>query len=117
MLAGWKFDARLSLAGSKMEVRLVLRNRFVGIEWFTHIDQQMVMAAVFEIIACMSYPHVAQAKAAPESALDRGGVLRPHEIQKGILRRRLSLGRRRKRQACQSHRQRNQRRQFHETSL
>ena len=94
MLAGWKFDARLSLTGSKMEVRLVLRNRFVGLERFIHINQQMVMAAVLEIIARMSYAHVAQTEAAPESAFDRGAVLRPHEIQNGILWRGLSLSRR-----------------------
>ena len=91
MLAGWKFDARLSLTGSKMEVRLVLRNRFVGIEWFIHIDQQMVLAAVLEIIARMSYAHVAQTEATPKSAFDRRAVMRPHEIEKRILWRGLSL--------------------------
>jgi hypothetical protein len=53
-------------------VRLVLWDRFVGIEWFTHINQQMVMAAVLEVIARMGYAHVAQAEAAPKSAFDGG---------------------------------------------
>src|SRR3982074_1208982 len=91
MVAGWKFDTRLGLARPKMKMRLVLWNWFVGIERFIHINQQMVMAAVFEIIARMSYAHVAQTEATPKSAFDRGAVLRPHEIEKGILRRGLSL--------------------------
>ena len=91
MLAGWKFDTRLGLARSIVKMRLVLWNRFVGVERFIHVNQQMVMAAVLEIIACVSYTHVAQTEPTPESAFDRGAVLRPHEIEKGILWRRLSL--------------------------
>ena len=59
MFTGRKFDARFGLTCSKMEVRLVLCNRFVWIEWFTHINKQMVMAAVLEIITGMGYAHVA----------------------------------------------------------
>ena len=91
MFSGWKFDARFGLARSKMKMCLVLRNRFVGIERFIHINQQMVMAAVWVTIARMSDAHVAQTEAAPKSAFDRGAVLRPHEIQKRILWRGLSL--------------------------
>ena len=47
VLAGWKFDARFSLAGAKMKVRFVLRNRLIGIERLIHVYQQMVMAALF----------------------------------------------------------------------
>ena len=58
VLAGWKFNSGLGLARSKMKMRLVLWNRLIGIDWFIHIDQQMVMAAVLEIIARMSYAHI-----------------------------------------------------------
>ena len=91
MFAGWKFEARLRLARPEMEMRLVLWNWLVGIERFIHIDQQMVMAAVFEIISRVRYAHVAQTEATPKSAFDRQAVLRPHEIKKGIVWRGLSL--------------------------
>jgi hypothetical protein len=44
----------------------------------------MVMAAVLEIIARVGYAHAAQGEPAPESAFDRGAVLRPPEIERGI---------------------------------
>ena len=91
MFAGRKFDTRLGLARAKMKMRLVLWNRFVGVERFGHINQQMMMAAVLKIVARVGDTHVAQAEATPESALDRGAVLRPHEIQNGIFWRGLSL--------------------------
>ena len=85
VLAGWKFYSRFGLARAKMKVRFVLRNRFLGIERFIHVYQQMVMAAVRVIVAGVRNAHVAQTKAAPESAFDGGAVLRPYEIEKGIL--------------------------------
>jgi hypothetical protein len=78
-----------------------LCNRFIGIEGFIHVNQQVVMAAVGEMIACMSYAHVAQAKATPKPAFDGGAVLRPYEIENGILWRGLSLGMRHKWQTSQ----------------
>src|SRR5258708_20206310 len=91
MFSGWQFDTRLGLARAKMKMRLVLWNRFVGVERFGHIDQQMMMAAVLKIVARVGDAHVAQAKTAPKSAFDRGAVLGPHEIENGILWRSLSL--------------------------
>ena len=85
VLAGWKFYSRFRLARAKMKVRFVLRNRFLGIERFIHVYQQMVMAAVRVIVAGVRNAHVAQTEAAPESAFDGGAVLRPYEIEKGIL--------------------------------
>src|SRR3979490_935251 len=85
MFAGRQLDTCLGLARAKMKMRLVLCNRFVGVEWFVHINQQMMMAAVLKIVACMSYAHVAQTEATPKSAFDHGAVLRPHEIENGIL--------------------------------
>src|SRR5882672_10283716 len=91
MFSGWQFDARLGLARAKMKMRLVLWNWFVGVEWFGHINQQMMMAAVLKIVARVGDTHVAQAEATPKSAFDRGAVLRPYEIQNGIFWRGLSL--------------------------
>src|SRR6202022_824562 len=51
VLAGRQLDARLGLACSEMKMGLVLWNRLVGIEWFIHINQQMMMAAVLKIVA------------------------------------------------------------------
>src|SRR5260370_10720884 len=76
----------------------------------------MVMAAVFEIIARMSYAHVAQTEATPKSAFDRGAILRPHEIEKGILRRGLSLSIRGKWQTSQDYGQRDQPGDLHDAS-
>src|SRR5258706_14249301 len=90
VFAGWKFDTSLGLARSIVKMRLVLWNRLVGVERFIHVNQQMVMAAVLEIIAGVSYTHVAQTETTPESAFDRRAVLPPHEKEKGLLWRRLS---------------------------
>jgi len=85
MFSGWKFDTRLGLARAEMKMRLVLCNRFIGVEWFVHINQQMMMAAVLKIVARVSDAHVAQTEATPKSALDCGAVLRPDEVENGIL--------------------------------
>ena len=44
MFAGWKFYSRFGLARAEMQMRFVLRDRLVGIEWLIHVYQQMVMA-------------------------------------------------------------------------
>ena len=49
-----------------MEMLLVLRNRFVGIERFIDIDQQMMMAAARKLIPGVGDAHPAQAKETPE---------------------------------------------------
>src|SRR6267143_1112350 len=116
MFSRWKFDTCLGLARAKMKMRLVLCNRFVGIERFGHINQQMMMAAVLEIVARVGDTHVAQAEATPESALDRSAVLRPHEIQNGIFWRGLSLSPRGKWQASQDDGQRDQPCDLHDAS-
>src|SRR5882672_1505805 len=116
VLAGRKLDTRLGLARAKMKMRLVLCNRFVGVERFGHIKQQMMMAAVLKIVARVGDTHVAQAEATPESALDRSAVLRPHEIQNGIFWRRLSLSPCGKWQASQDDGQRDQPDDLHDTS-
>jgi hypothetical protein len=74
-----------------MKMGLVLWDRLVGIERFSHIDQQMMMAAVMKIVARVGDTHVAQTKTTPEPAFDHGAVLRPNEIQNRILWRGLSL--------------------------
>src|ERR1700759_4990222 len=91
MLAGWKLDPGLGLPRAKRKVCLVVRDRLLGVDRFVHIDQQMVMAAVLVIVAGMRHAHVAQAETGPEPALDRCAVLRPNEIQNGILACGLSL--------------------------
>jgi len=58
MLTGRKFDTCFGLPRSKMEMRFVLGDRLVGIDWSIHINQQMVMAAVLVVIARMSYAHI-----------------------------------------------------------
>ena len=94
MFTRWKFDTRLGLTRPEMKMRLVLCNRFLGIERFIDINQQMVMAAVLKIVTRMSYAHIAQTETAPKTSFDRRAVLGPHEINKSILRRRLSLSKR-----------------------
>ena len=41
----------LGLPCSKMKMRLVLRDRLLGVDWVVDVDQQMVMAAVLVIVA------------------------------------------------------------------
>jgi len=86
VFAGRELDTCLGLTRSEMKMGFVLRDRFVGIESFTHVNQQMMVAGVLKVIARMRYAHVAEAEAAPESAFDRCAVLRPYEIEKGSLR-------------------------------
>ena len=100
VLAGRQLDTCLGLACSEMKMGLVLWDRFVRIEWFVHVNQQMMMAAVLKIVACMRDAHVAQAEATPKSAFDDRAVLRPNEIQNRILGRGLSLS-----VGCARHRQ------------
>ena len=85
VFSGRQLDTCLGLTRSEMKMGLVLRYRFVGIEWFIHINQQMMMAAVLVMIAGMRNAHVAQTKAAPESAFNGGAVLRPHEMEKSVV--------------------------------
>src|SRR5260370_38155703 len=85
VFAGWKFDTSLGLARSIVKMRLVLWNRLVGVERVIYVNQQMVMAAVLEIIAGVSYNHVAQTEPTPESAFNRRAGLRPHQTEKGHL--------------------------------
>ena len=80
MFAGRQLDTSLGLARSKVQMGLVRRDRFLGIERFVDVNEQMMVAAVFEVIACMGHAHVAQAETAPECSLDRRAVLRPDEI-------------------------------------
>src|SRR5262245_53577684 len=49
------------------------------------------MAGIRIVVTRVGHTHVAQAKAAPESALDDCAVLRPHKIEQYILRRGLAL--------------------------
>ena len=49
-----------------MEMFLVLRNRFAGIERFIDVDQQMMVTAVGKLIARVADTHPAQTKDAPE---------------------------------------------------
>src|SRR5580692_32333 len=116
VFSGWKLDTGLGLSGPKMKMRLVLCNRFLGIDWFTHINQQMVMATVLEIITRMSYTHIAQTETAPKPAFNRRAVLRPDEIEDGILWRGLSLRKGRKRQTGQRCGQRDEPGDLHDTS-
>src|SRR5947207_16028652 len=51
----------------------------------------MMMAAVRVAVAGVGHAHVAQPKAAPEPAFDGKAVLRPNEIENGVLRRGLAL--------------------------
>src|SRR6476469_5977992 len=68
----------------------------------------MMMTAVLRIVTRMSNAHVTQTETTPKSALDRRPVLRPHEIEKGIFWRGLSLSVGSARQTCQRSRQHNE---------
>src|SRR4051812_12739778 len=59
VLAGWEINAGLGLACAEMQVRLVLRNRLIRVQLFTHINQQMVVTAVWKAIPRMGHAHVA----------------------------------------------------------
>ncbi len=91
VLAGRQLDTSLGLARSEMKMRFVLCNRLIGIEWFAHIDEQMVMAGILIIIPRVGHAHVAKAEATPECSFDGSPIMRPYEIEQGILWRRLSL--------------------------
>ena len=86
-----QFNVCFGLARPKMKMVLVLRNRVIWIKRFVHVDQQMMVTAIRKIIPRMRDPHIAQAKATPKSALDRRAILRPDEIQRCIIGRRLPL--------------------------
>src|SRR5262245_53225474 len=101
VLARRKFDPGFGLARPEMQMRLVLRDRFVRIDGLIHVDQKMMMAAVRVGVARVRYAHVAQTKAAPERTLDDGAVLRPHEIETRVLRGGLSLSAGGERQASE----------------
>ena len=59
VLARRQFDPCLCLPRAEVEMALVLRNGFVGIQRCIHVDQQMMVPGVFEIIARMRDPHIA----------------------------------------------------------
>ena len=59
MQAGRQVDKRFRLSRTVMEMFLVLRNRFVGIERFIDVDEQMVMAAARKLIARVADTHPA----------------------------------------------------------
>jgi len=63
-----------------------LRNWLVGIEWFVHIDQQMMMAAIRVFVAGVGYAHVAQTEAAPKTSFNNRAILRPYKVKIGIVR-------------------------------
>src|SRR5262249_48081922 len=104
VLSWRQLDACFSLACSEVKMALVLRDRLVGIERIVQVDKQWMMAAVLEFVARMSDAHVAQAKAAPEPALDGRAVLRPDEVENRVLSGRLSLCLRRERRQRQRRR-------------
>ena len=55
MFSGRQFDARLGLSRPEVKMRLVLRDRLFRIERVFHIDQQMVVAGVGEMLpACVT---------------------------------------------------------------
>src|SRR5262249_43953557 len=91
VLAGRQLDTGLGLARAEMNMVLVLWNRLVRIQRFVHIDQQMMMTAVLKIVAGVGDAHSAQTETTPEAAFHRSPVLRPNEIKKRVLCRRLSL--------------------------
>jgi hypothetical protein len=81
VFSGRQLDTCLGLTRSEMKMGLVLRYRFVGIEWFIHINQQMMMAAVLKIVARVGDAHVPQTEAAPEPAFNYCPVLRLRTTQ------------------------------------
>src|ERR1700693_2959978 len=91
VFAGWQLDTCLGLTRSEMKMGLVLRDRLVWIEWFIHINEQMMVSAVLKIVARVGDTHVPQTETTPKPASNRGTVLRPNEIQNRVLWRRLSL--------------------------
>src|SRR6516225_9055695 len=91
MFAGLKLDTGLGLTRAEMKMVLVLRDRLIHVERFTHVNQQMMMTAVLKIVARVGDTHVAQTETTPERSLDRSAVLRPNEIYERVLWSRLSL--------------------------
>src|SRR5262249_58909471 len=82
---GRQFNARLGLSSAEVQVVLILRDRIIRIERIVDVDQQVMMAAVRELVSRMRNAHVAQSKAAPKCSLDHRAVVRPYEIQIGVI--------------------------------
>src|SRR5262245_3117844 len=85
MRAGRQFEPHFGLAGAEVQVVLVLRDRLVWVERRIDIDQQMMMSGVLRRIAGSRNPHVAQPEAAPEAAFDALSLVRPDDIQIGVM--------------------------------
>jgi hypothetical protein len=58
VLARRQFETCLGLARPEIKVVPVLRDRFVEIERLVHVNQQMMMAGVREIVAGVGDAHV-----------------------------------------------------------
>src|SRR5215472_11902435 len=67
-----------------MKMGLILWDRFVRVEGFVHVDQQMVVTAVWSIATRLGDTHVAKTKSAPECTFDCRTIRRPDNIEKSV---------------------------------
>ena len=62
MFSRSQFNKRLSLSGTKMKMCLVLWDRFIRVQWFIYIDQQMVVTCVWPVDAGWRNAHARETK-------------------------------------------------------
>ena len=97
VLAGRQVNSRLSLPRAEMKMCLVLGDGLVWVNWVVHIDQQMMMTAVWGVAARLGDAHAAKAKPAPKGAFYSRAVSRPNNVNNGVGGRVRSLRRNRRR--------------------
>lgn len=56
---GWQFNYRLGFALAEMNVPLIAGDRLMGIEGVIHVDQQVVMTALWRAVTRPDNTHVA----------------------------------------------------------
>ena len=82
---GRKLEKSFGLPCPKMQMRLVLQDRLLGIDGVVDVDQQMMMAGILVVVAGMRHAHVAQAESDQESAAHLLTVVRGDEINLCVL--------------------------------
>jgi hypothetical protein len=82
VLARWKRNFRLGLAGAEVQVVRVVRDRLVE-RWKFGIDQQVVMARVWTIRAGWGNAHALQSKINRQLGRNRVAVTETDEIDLG----------------------------------
>ena len=86
MFSRSQFNKRLSLSGTEMKMCLVLWDRFIRVQWFIYIDQQMVVTCVWPVDAGWRNTHARETKLHPKRIGDGVTVLRADDVDNGIRR-------------------------------